>query len=257
MPNIHPSALVEPTAILDESVVVGPFAYIGPHARIGAGSVVQHHATVDGNTIMGEQNTVFPYAFIGGQTQDLKYKGGLPGLRIGDRNVFREYCTVHTATAEGDETVIGNDCYFLAYSHVAHECHLGNHVLLGHNSTFGGHIVAEDYAVVGGHTALHPFVRLGRNCYVGGMTKVTQDIPPYMIAEGSPAEIKLINKVGMQRTGHTPEQINLAMRLFKLLYKDGYNRTQALEQLQAGLLGQDPMIAYLIAFIQDSKRGLT
>ncbi|MDP0500527.1 MAG: acyl-ACP--UDP-N-acetylglucosamine O-acyltransferase [Verrucomicrobiota bacterium JB022] len=257
MPQVHPTAIVEPTAELEEGVVVGAMAYIGARVRIAAGTVIHHHATVEGNTTMGPGNVVFPYAFIGGQTQDLKFKGGFPALKIGARNVFREYCTVHTATAEGDATIIGDDCYFLAYSHVAHECIIGNHVLLGHNSTFGGHIEAEDHAVVGGHTALHPFVRLGRHCYVGGMTKVTQDIPPYMIAEGNPAEIKLINKVGMQRTGHSVEQVNLAMRLFKLLYREGQNRTQALEKLESGELGDDPIVVNLASFIRASKRGLS
>lgn len=257
MPQVHPTAIVEPTAELDEGVVVGAHAYIGPLVRIQTGSVIHHHATVEGRTTMGRDNTVFPYAFVGGQTQDLKYRGGNPGLRIGDRNVFREYSTVHTATTEGDETVIGDDCYFLAYSHVAHECIIGNQVLLGHNSTFGGHIEAEDHAVVGGHSALHPFVRLGRHSYVGGMTKVTQDIPPYMIAEGNPAEIKLINKVGMQRTGHTPEQVNLAMRLYKLLYREGLNRRQALERMESGELGDDPIVQNLAGFIRASKRGLS
>lgn len=256
MPEIHPTAVVEDGAQLAAGVRVEAHAYVGPLVELGEGTVVGHHATVEGRTILGRENVLYPYAYLGARTQDLKYAGGDPGLRIGDGNVFREFCTIHTATREGDWTVIGNACYFLAYSHVAHECQIADHVLLGHNSTFGGHIIAEAHAVVGGHTAFHPFVRLGQHCYVGGMTKVTQDIPPWMMAEGNPAEIKLVNKVGMQRTGHTPAQVQLAMRLFKLLYRQELNRSQALAKLKAGELGDDPMIAQFVAFIEASERGL-
>lgn len=260
--QIHPTAIVEEGAQLAESVVVGAFACIGAEVSLGEGTEVQHHATVEGKTTMGPHNTVHPYAYIGAQTQDLKYAGGKPGLKIGSHNRFREYCTVHCATRDGEYTVMGDHNYCLAFSHVSHDCQIGNHTILGHNSTFGGHLIVEDYVTLGGHSATHPFVRLGRDCYIGGMTKITQDVLPYMIAEGVPAQTRTINKVGLERHGYKTAQIQFLRHCYKIVYRQGLNHSQAVEQLReeathledANTVG---MINHLIEFIETSERGIT
>ena len=255
--RVHPSAIIESGAELAEEVSVGPYAYIGPDVAVGRGCKIGHHATVTGPTTMGEGNTVFPYACIGERTQDLKYTGGRPGTTIGDRNTFREFSTIHAATNDGDRTVVGSDNHFLAYTHIAHDCRVGNHVIISNNGTLAGHVTLEDRVVIGGLTAVHQFCRIGRFAMLGGCGKVVQDVPPFMIADGSPATVRTINKVGMERGGFTAEEVNLARRCFKLLYREGLNRGQALDQLRE-MQGKEPseIVEAMIVFIERSKRGL-
>lgn len=253
--DIHPTAIVESGAVLDDNVTIGAYAYIGPKVEFGAGTIVRHHATVEGKTILGCDNEIFSYASIGGPSQDMKAKGGTPGLKIGDNNIFREYVTVHCHSEDGEYTVLGSHNYCLAYSHIGHECIIGNHFILGHNSTLGGHMIVEDYVNVGGHSAFVPKCHLGQCAYIGGYSKVAQDIPPFMIADGRSATIKAVNKIGMKRHGFSKEDISLAKQVYKILYREGLNRSQALERLREHEEADSPIVQAIIVFAESSERG--
>lgn len=253
---IHPTAIIEPGAQIAESARIGAYAYIGPEVVIGPDSVIHHHATVEGNTTMGSTNEVFPYAFVGGRTQDKKWQGDSAPIVIGDRNIFREFCTVHPATFNTGETRIGSDNLFCSYSHVGHECRVGDHCVMSNNATLGGHCLVGDRVVIGGLTAVHQFCRVGSFAMVGGCGRVVQDILPYMMAEGQPVEHRTINKVGMQRGGFSDDDIQIARRAYKLIFRAGLNRSQALEKLKAGELGEHPIIASLVHLMETTERGI-
>ena len=254
--QIHASAIIEKGAELDDGVIVGPYAYIGPHARIGKGTEVMHHATVDGATSMGEKNEVHPYAYVGGKTHDLKYKGGVQGLEIGSGNVFREFTTVHCATSDGQVTSLGDNNLILAYSHVAHECRVGNHLVMSSHAALGGHVEVGDHVNIGWGAGVHQFCRIGDYAMVGAASKVVQDVPPYMISDGSPAGVRTSNKVGLERAGFSKEDIALVRRMFKVFYKEGLNRKQAARKLgEAGFAEREVAIRFL-DFLERSERGL-
>jgi UDP-N-acetylglucosamine acyltransferase len=254
--SIHPTAVIDSTAQLGEDVDIGPFCYIGPGVTLGAGSRLHHHASIEGNTALGERCEVFPYACIGGKTQDLKYKGGSPGVRIGARNVFREYVTIHAATKDGEFTVVGDDNLLLAYVHVAHDCRLGNRIIASNYVGLAGHVIVEDHVVFGAMSGVHQFCRVGTFAMVAAYAKVIQDPPPYFITEGSPAEVRAINKVGLERNGFTPEQMERVKAIHRLLYRDGLNRSQALEKLAAHAYAGSPEFQHILKFAQTTERGL-
>jgi UDP-N-acetylglucosamine acyltransferase len=254
--HIHPTAIVDPSAELGTDVVIGAYAFVGAGVRLGDRTVLHHHATVEGRTELGRDCEVFPHACIGLKTQDLKYRGGNPGTRIGDANVFREFCTVHAATADGDFTVIGSHNHFLAYTHVAHDCIVGDHVILSNNATLAGHVRVGHHVVMGGLAGAHQFCRIGDHAMIGGMSKVVQDVPPFLIADGNPAVIRSLNKVGLERNGFTAEQIETVKAGYRVLYRSGLNRTQALDQLRAHPLAPKAEFQALISFIAASERGL-
>lgn len=252
---LHPTAIVEHGAKLVGDVTVGAYAYIGGNVCLGDGTVIHHHASVEGNTTMGKGNEVFPYAFIGGKTQDKKYEGGDLGLTIGDRNTFREYCSVHMSTIDGTRTVIGDNNLFLGYSHVAHDCVVGNELIMSGNAALGGHVVVEDNVYIAWAAGISPFCRIGKYAIAGATAKVTQDIPPYMMADGSPAKVVFINKVRLEREGYSAEDIALAKEVFKILYKKGLNRAQALTELAQHPAKESWFIYGMLAFAQKSERG--
>ncbi len=254
--SIHPTAIVEPGAELDEGVSIGPYAYVGARVRLGKHTRVQHHATVDGYTQMGEGNDIFPYAFIGGQTHDLKFVGGLPGLKVGNRNVFREYTTIHAATNDGEYTVLGDDNLILAYSHVAHDCIIQNHLIMSSHAALGGHTVVGDHVNIGWGVGVHQFCRIGSYAMIGAASKLVQDAPPFMIVDGQPASTKTINKIGLVRANFQKEELDLARYLFKTLYTEGLNRSQALEKILNSGHKDHWMTRVLIQFVIESKRGL-
>lgn len=254
--RIHPSAVVEPGARLGTGVEIGAFAYVGADVALGDGTRLHHHASVEGFTSLGAACEVFPYACIGGKTQDLKYKGGRPGLRAGDRNVFREYVTVHAATNDGEFTVLGSDNTVLAYSHIAHDCVLGSHIVMSNAISMAGHVTIEDHVVIGGAAGIHQFCRIGAHAMLSAMAKLVQDLPPYFIADGTPAEVRAFNKVGLERSGYTAEQIERVKHVFRILYRDGLNRTQALEKLAAHPQADSAEFQRVIAFARTSERGL-
>jgi UDP-N-acetylglucosamine acyltransferase len=253
--QIHPTAIIEPGAELADDVVVGAYAYVGARVVLGAGTVLHHHANVEGRTTLGQQCEVFPFACVGTKTHDLKFKGGEPGLRAGDRNVFREYVSVHGGTKDGEFTTLGNDNVMLAYSHVAHDCVVGNFLVMSAQSALAGHVIVEDHVNIGWGTGVHQFCRLGAHAMLGAMSKIVQDVPPYVIADGNPAIARSINKVGLERHGFTPVQMDAVKQLFRIVYRAGYNRTQALEQLREHAHAESAEFKHFLAFAGRGERG--
>jgi UDP-N-acetylglucosamine acyltransferase len=255
--KIHPQAIVESSAQLGEDVEIGPFCYIGGRAVLGDNTRVLHHATVEGRVTLGSNNTIFPYALIGGLTHDLKYEGGEPGLQIGDNNVFREYVTAHVATQSEDLTSIGSNNVFLAYSHVAHDCQIGDHLVMSSHSALGGHVEVENHVNVGWGAGVHQFCRLGRHCMVSACSKLVQDVPPFMLADGSPADVRSINKIGLERAGFQSSEIELIRTAFKVLYRKDFNRSQALQYLEENFaVEEEAILEEIIGFARASARGM-
>jgi UDP-N-acetylglucosamine acyltransferase len=254
--KIHPTAVVDSGANLGADIEIGALAYVGAGVTLGAGTKVHHHASVEGNTVLGERCEVFPYACIGGQTQDLKFKGGHPGARIGDRNVFREYVTVHAATNDGEFTRIGSDNNLLASCHVAHDCVLGDHIVMSNGVVLAGHVIVEDHVVIGGYGGVHQFCRIGAFAMLSAFAKLVHDLPPFFLADGMPAEIRAVNKVGLERNGFTSQQLDRVKLIHRILYRDGLNRTQALEKLAAHADVGSAEVQRVLAFAKASERGL-
>lgn len=254
--TLHPTAVVEDGARLGVDVEVGAFCFVGRGASLGDGTRLHHHASVEGNTVLGAACEVFPHACIGGKTQDLKFKGGNPGLRIGDRNVFREYVTVHCATNDGDFTRVGSDNVMLGGCHVAHDCVLGDHIVMSNGTMLAGHVVVEDRVVIGGYGGVHQFCRLGAYAMLSATAKLVHDLPPYFIADGTPAEIRAINRVGLERNGFTAEQLDRVKQIHRILYREGLNRSQALEKLAGHPLAGSAEFQRVLAFARASERGL-
>lgn len=254
--RIHPTAIIEAGAKLGADVDIGAYAFVGAGVTIGRGTRLQHHATVEGNTVLGEDCDIFPYACLGAKTQDLKFKGGNPGVRIGNRNVFREFTSVHAATDDGKFTTVGSDNNFLAYTHIAHDCIVGNRVIMSNYAGLAGHVTVEDHVVIGGYGGVHQFCRVGTHAMVAACAKVVQDVPPFFIADGSPATARAINKVGLERTGYTPEQIDRVKLIHRILYREGLNRSQALEKLEALPSATSDEIRRVLDFAKRSDRGL-
>ena len=218
---------------------------MGANVVLGAGTHLHHHAAVEGFTTLGRQCEVFPYACIGGKTQDLKFKGGRPGLNAGDRNVFREYVTVNAATNDGGHTVLGS-----------HDCVLGSHIVMSNAISMAGHVTVEDHVVIGGAAGIHQFCRIGAHAMLSAMAKLVQDLPPYFIADGTPAEVRAFNKVGLERSGHSAEQLERVKQIYRILYRDGLNRSQALEKLGAHEQASSAEFQRVITFAKSSQRGL-
>lgn len=253
--QIHPTAIIEPGAELADDVVIGAYAYVGGRTVIGPGTVLHHHANVEGRTTIGAQCEIFPFACVGTKTHDLKFKGGDPGLRVGDRNVFREYVSVHGATNDGEFTTIGNDNVLLAYSHIAHDCVVGNFLVMSAQTALAGHVIVEDHVNIGWGSGVHQFCRIGCHAMLGAMSKIVQDVPPYVIADGNPAIARSINKVGLERHGFTLAQMEAVKTLFRIVYRAGHNRTQALEKLREHPLAESAEFKHFLAFAGRGERG--
>jgi UDP-N-acetylglucosamine acyltransferase len=254
--SIHPTAIVE-TGQIDPSCEIGPYAVIGPKVKMGPRNVVGAHAIVDGDTTLGEGNRVFPHAAIGGIPQDLKYAGEPTKLVVGDRNRFREFCTVHIGTAGGGGvTRIGSGCLLMANSHVAHDVQLGNGCILANCATLAGHVVVEERVIIGGLSAAHQFTRIGRHAFVSGMTGVVMDVAPYCIVSGSRAELAGVNAIGLQRAGYTDEQIGRIKEAYRIVFRSKLELKEAVAQLKAEL-GAHPEIEHLVQFLEGSERGIT
>jgi UDP-N-acetylglucosamine acyltransferase len=252
---IHPTAIVDAGAHIAEDAEIGPYCVIGPDVVIGAGSVLANHVTVAGPARIGRANRFFSFSSIGQRTQDLKYSGEPTFLEIGDHNSFREFCTVNRGTMPDTKTVIGSHNNFLAYSHVAHDCTVGDYVVFSNNGTLAGHVIVEDHAVIGGLCGVHQFCRIGRHAILGGCTKIVQDVPPFMIADGNPAEIRGVNQIGLERRGFSSEEIRSLREAYRLLCRANLNVKQACETIRAELPSND-QISHLLAFIEASKRGI-
>lgn len=253
---IHPSAIIHPKAKIGTDCEVGPFCVIGEHVQLGPRCRLHSHVVIDGWTTIGEGNEFFPFGSIGLKTQDLKWKGGITHTIVGDFNTFREYVTVHSATAEGEMTVVGSRNHILAYCHLAHNVQLGNQIIMSNVATLGGHVVVEDHAVVGGLAAVHQFCRIGKMAIIGGCSKVVQDVPPYMLADGNPAETRTINKVGLERNGVSEDAQAALKQAYRLLFREGLTISNALARMESELKPL-PEIQHLIAFTRASERGIS
>jgi UDP-N-acetylglucosamine acyltransferase len=255
MTQIHPSSVIDPSAILHEGVEVGPFCHIGPQVEIGSGTRLIGHVSIAGPTRIGHGNIFYPYGSIGQRSQDLKYTAEPTFLEIGNNNSFREFCTVNRGTLPGTKTVVGNHGNFLAYSHIAHDCTVGDHVVFSNNGTIAGHVIVEDYVIIGGLSGVHQFCRLGQHSIVGGCTKIVQDVPPYMIADGNPAEVRGINQVGLERRGFGAEDTRALREAYRLLYRSNLNVKQACEKIASDFAGP-AVIDHLLTFVESSQRGI-
>ena len=253
---IHPTAIIHPESQLGANCEVGPYCAIGEHVTLGEGCKLLSHVVIGGHTRLGKHNEVFPFASIGLRTQDLKWQGGLTRVEIGDDNTFREGVTIHSATEEGGVTRIGSHNNLLAYVHIAHDCQLGNHIIMSNFAGLAGHVGVDDHAVLGGYVAVHQFCRVGRLAMVGGCSKLRQDMPPFMLADGSPAEVRTINKIGLERTG-VSEEAQTALKLcYKLLFREGLTVSNALEKIEQEVPPL-PEVQHLLNFVRTSERGIS
>ena len=223
---------------------------------LGDGCKLHSHVVIDGHTKLGKENEIFPFASIGLKTQDLKWKGGVTRTEIGDGNTFREYVTIHSATGDGEVTRVGSHNHILAYCHIAHNCTLGNHIIMSNVATLAGHVTVEDYAVIGGLAAVHQFCRIGKMAMIGGCSKVVQDVPPFMMADGNPAETRTINKTGMERNGISEEAQSALRQAYKILFREGLTVSNALAKVEKELPAL-PEVGTLIQFVRASERGIS
>jgi UDP-N-acetylglucosamine acyltransferase len=254
-PQIHPTAIVDARAEIGPGSIVGPYCIVAAGVVLGADCWLQHHVTLSGPMTAGARNKFYAYSSIGQQTQDLKYHGEPTYLEIGDENTFREFVTVNRSTTSAGKTRLGSGGHFLAYSHVGHDCTVGDAVVFSNNGTLAGHVQVGDHAIMGGLTAVHQFCRIGRYAISGGCSKIVQDIPPFMIADGNPAKVRGINIVGLERSGFAAEDIKSIKEAFRLIYRSKYNTRQALEAVQQELPASAE-ITQIVEFIQKSERGI-
>jgi UDP-N-acetylglucosamine acyltransferase len=253
--RIHPTAVIDPRAEIAADCEIGPYCVIGPDVQLGAGCWLQHHVSLNGPTVVGRGNRFFAFSSIGQRTQDLKYAGEPTHLAIGDDNSFREFTTVHRGTAPHSVTRVGSRGNFLAYTHIAHDCIVGDDVIFSNNGTLAGHVEVGDHVVIGGLTAIHQFCRIGRFALTGGCSKIVQDVPPFLIADGNPAEVRSYNKVGLERHGFPEDSVRKIKEAYRLIYRAKLNLQQAVDRIRGELPGS-PEIEHLLSFIAGSSRGI-
>jgi len=254
--SIDPRAVIAPDAQIAPDAVIGPYTVIGAEVSIGAGTRIGPHVVIEGPTRIGADNRIFQFASIGGDPQDKKYAGERTRLEIGDRNTFREYVTVNRGTITGaGVTRIGNDNLLLAYSHVAHDCVLGDHVVMSNAVNLAGHVELGDWVIFGGYAGAHQFCRVGAHAFIGNNTSVLQDIPPFVLATGHPAEPRSVNIEGLKRRGFSEEQLRAIRNAYRLLYRSELKLEDAMVQLREMAAGQ-PCLGAMVQFIEKSARGL-
>jgi len=252
--RIHPTAIIHPDAELGEGVEVGPFAIISENVKVGDRTKVGSRVTIEGYTTLGSDNEIFTGAVIGSPTQDKKFDGGISYLRIGSRNKIREYVTMNPGTKEGAETVVGNDNLLMAYVHIAHDCIVHNHTVLANAATLAGHVTVEDRAIIGGLTGIHQFVRVGTLSITGGCSKIVQDVPPYMMADGHPARAFGVNSVGLERANFSTEEKSAVKKAYKIIFRSKSTLKTAIKELEK--ISSSHAIPTLIAFLKQCERGI-
>jgi UDP-N-acetylglucosamine acyltransferase len=254
--RIHSTAIVDRKAEIDEGVEVGPWAIIGPGCVVGAGSVLQARSTLEENVHLGAHVTVGIGSVLGGRPQDLKFRGEVTYVEIGDHTTIREYVTINRGTSQSHKTTVGTHCFLMSYVHLAHDCHFGDHVIVSNGTQFAGHITVEDYASISGLCAVHQFSRIGRHSFIGGCSRVPKDIPPFVRAAGNPIRLYGLNTVGLQRRGFSEDVIAEIKKAYRLLFRSELNVGQAVEQASRDLK-PFPEVRELIAFVETSGRGVT
>ncbi|MGC3964950.1 MAG: acyl-ACP--UDP-N-acetylglucosamine O-acyltransferase [Rhodocyclaceae bacterium] len=253
---IHETAIVSPKARIGAGVQIGPYSIIEEHVEIGDGTVVGPHVVIKGHTRIGRDNRFFQFSSIGEVPQDKKYAGEPTRLEIGDRNTFHECCTVHIGTVQDKSvTTIGNDNWFMAYVHIAHDCIVGNNTIFANNASLAGHASVGDWAILGGFAGMHQFGRIGEHAFCGTGSIMTQDVPPFITVSGTPPVPHGINSEGLKRRGFSPESIAQIKRAYRTLYRSGLSLAEARDQIAAMAL-DTPEIAPLAEFIADSGRGI-
>lgn len=258
MATIHSTALVDAKAQLAEDVEIGPFCVVGPHVEIGAGTKLLAHVVVDNHTRIGEHNTIHPFASIGGAPQDLKFRGEDARLVIGDHNTIRESVTMNIGTEAGGrmETTVGSHCLFMAYSHVAHDCVIGDQVIVANSAALAGHLEIASHSTVGGLVAIHQFCRVGRYAFLAGGAKISQDIPPFCVTQGDRAQLVGINVVGLKRAGFGRDELGAVRTAYKRLFRTQETRMVALEKVEKELASESELVREMCDFIRASKRGI-
>ncbi|MGQ9647497.1 MAG: acyl-ACP--UDP-N-acetylglucosamine O-acyltransferase [Thermodesulfobacteriota bacterium] len=254
---IHPTAIVDPKAEIAGDVEIGPHSVIEKDVLIGEGTRIGPHVVIREGTRIGKQCQIFQFSSIGEAPQAFAYKGEKTYLLIGDQNIIRESVTLHRGTHQGGgKTVIGNNNFFMAYAHVAHDCHIGNQVVMANGATLGGHILVEDHAVIGGLAAVHQFCRIGTLAFISGVTGVVQDIPPYVLASGSRAQLFGLNTVGLKRHHFSEETLRALKKSYRTIFRSGLTLEKAIRQLSEDEISRIPEVQHLLQFIQNSKRGI-
>ena len=255
--NIHPTAIVHPHARIAEGVEIGPYSVIGEHVSISRDTKIASHVLIEGWTTIGERNNIHSFSSIGAPPQDIGYRGEETYLDIGNDNVIRECATVHRATTKEDRrTAIGDKNFLMAYSHVAHDCKLGNNIIMANSVALGGHIVIGDHAILGGIVAVHQFVKIGSYAIIGGQSAVSLDIPPYVSAAGNRAQLYGLNLVGLKRKGFSDAAITTLKKAYKIIFRSGLTQDEAIHKALEDFPGS-PEVQTLVDFIRTSKRGIT
>ncbi|MDI6827242.1 MAG: acyl-ACP--UDP-N-acetylglucosamine O-acyltransferase [Armatimonadota bacterium] len=252
--TIHETAIVHPSAELGVGVQVGPYSVIGPNTIIGDGTIIESHVVIEPWTTIGTNCRICTGAVLGGEPQDHKFKGERSFLKIGDRNIIREYVTIHRATGEDNSTVVGSDNMLMAYCHIGHNCNIGDGIMMANTVGISGHVVIEDKAVFGGMAGVHQYVRIGKLAMIGGHSKIVQDVPPFMMADGRPARVCELNVVGLRRSGVPPKVRTELRQAYKLLYRSNLNLSQAIETIVADI-EPSPERDYLLEFVRNIKFG--
>jgi UDP-N-acetylglucosamine acyltransferase len=253
--NVHPTAVVASDARIGSNVEVGPFAVIGEDCEIGEGCVIAARATLERHVRLAPRVKIGVGSVIGGDPQDLKFKGEHTTVEIGEGTIVREYSTINRGTSQSWKTTVGRNSFIMSYVHLAHDCHIGDGVILANASQLAGHVTVEDRAIISGVVAVHQFVRIGAYSFIGGMSRVAKDIPPYLKAVGNPVQLYGLNSVGLQRNNFDPEVIRELKRAYRLFFRSELNVTQAIERAHAELT-QTPEVKHFLAFVEQSQRGV-
>ena len=256
MTKIHPTAIIADGACIAPDAEIGPYCVIGPHVVLGAGVKLVSHVVVDGLTEIGSGTVVYPFASLGHPPQDLKYKGEPSRLIIGCNNQIREHVTMNPGTEGGGmETVVGDNCLFMMATHVAHDCHVGNHVIMANGASLAGHVRLNSHAILGGFTLVHQFTQIGQYSFAAMGSAITQDIPPFVMVGGRPTRPHGINSVGMERNGISPEDIRLIRKAYKMIYKMNLRMDEAIDQME-DLAGDSKELSDMVSFLRNVTRGI-
>ncbi len=253
--NIHSTAIISPTAQLGENIEIGPFAIVGDDCVIGDGSILSPHAVLERNVILGKNVKVGIGSVLGGDPQDLKFRGERTTVEVGDNTVIREYATINRGTSHSMKTSVGQGCFIMSYVHLAHDCQIGNGVILSNSVQLAGHVTIEDRAILSGLVAVHQFTKIGRHAFVGGCSRVSKDVPPFIKAVGNPMKLYGLNSVGLQRSGFSEEAVRELKRAYRLFFRSGLNVSQAIEKATSEL-EQLPEVLELLQFLEASERGV-
>jgi len=254
--SIHPTAIVASDAVIGDKVTIGAYSVIGAHVEIGSGTIVGPHVVINGPTKIGSDNHIFQFASIGDAPQDKKYNGEPTRLEIGDRNVIRECCTINRGTVTGHGiTRIGSDNLFMAYSHVAHDCIVGNKCILANNAGLAGHVEVDDWVIISAYAGVHQFCKVGAHAFLGNNAAATRDVPPFVMAVGSPAEPHSVNSEGLKRRGFSPEQIRNIRNAYRVLYRSQLKLEEAVAQITE-LAKSQPELQLFVDFMPRSQRSL-